>query len=133
MDDLEKANESVAVRLSKLRRGGSVKSTNSTSSFNSDPDDFKPKRKNPAKTLFQNRCVQLILLALVAIIAISLVSIATVYIIDYHGRQDSNENPLSKIQNGSHIIEEKIEVIDVFTKQSQTLPYSTSKMTTMVR
>ena len=47
VDDLEKANESVAVRLSKLRRGGSVKST--ASSFNSDPDDFKPKRKNPAK------------------------------------------------------------------------------------
>ena len=79
VDDLEKANESVAVRLSKLRRGGSIKS--STSSFNSDPDDFKPKRKNPAKTLFQNRCVQIILLALVAAIAISLVSIATVYII----------------------------------------------------
>ena len=39
VDDLEKANESVAVRLSKLRRGGSVKST--ASSFNSDPDDFK--------------------------------------------------------------------------------------------
>ena len=76
---MEKANESVAVRLSKLRRGGSIKS--STSSFNSDPDDFKPKRKNPAKTLFQNRCVQIILLALVAAIAISLVSIATVYII----------------------------------------------------
>ena len=35
VDDLEKANESVAVRLSKLRRGGSVKST--ASSFNSDP------------------------------------------------------------------------------------------------
>ena len=70
VDDLEKANESVAVRLSKLRRGGSVKST--ASSFNSDPDDFKPKRKNPAKTLFQNRCIQMILLALVAAIAISL-------------------------------------------------------------
>lgn len=135
MDDLEKANESVAVRLSKLRRGGSVKS--STSSFNSDPDDFnKPKRKNPAKTLFQNRCVQLILLALVAAIAISLVSIATVYIIDYHGRQDSSENSLLSVtlQNGSQIIEEKIEVFEqetAVTKTAQTIASSPSQMTTM--
>ena len=137
VDDLEKANESVAVRLSKLRRGGSVKST--ASSFNSDPDDFKPKRKNPAKTLFQNRCIQMILLALVAVIAISLVSIATVYIIDYHARQDSNENSVLSVtlQNESHIFQETIEVFehenDIITKAAQTVASLTSVMTTMVR
>jgi len=134
VDDLEKANESVAVRLSKLRRGGSVKST--ASSFNSDPDDFKPKRKNPAKTLFQNRCIQMILLALVAAIAISLVSIATVYIIDYHARQDSNENSVLSVtlQNESHIIQETIEVFEHendITKAAQTVASLTSVITTM--
>ena len=134
VDDLEKANESVAVRLSRLRKGGgSVKST--TSSFNSDPDDFnKPKRKHPAKTLFQNRCVQLILLALVAAIAISLVSIATVYIIDYHGKQDSNEKSLLSLDT-ENIIEEKIEILEpesAITKAAQSENSSPSPLTTMV-
>ena len=72
VEDLEKANESVAVRLSKLRRGGSVKSTSSSISDDSesDPQDFKKRRNqrtnnNPAKTLFQNKCVQMVMLCLI--------------------------------------------------------------------
>lgn len=97
VDDLEKANETVAVKLSNLRRGASVRST--TSSLNSS-QDFKQKKTKTARTLFQNRCIQLVLLTLMAIIAVSLVSIATVYIIDYHGRvqiQDSFLNATTKI------------------------------------
>ena len=80
----------------------------------------------------------MILLALVAAIAISLVSIATVYIIDYHARQDSNENSVLSVtlQNESHIIQETIEVFEHendITKAAQTVASLTSVMTTMVR
>ena len=61
-----------SVRLSKLRRGGSVKSTSSSISDDSesDPQDFKKRRNqrtnnNPAKTLFQNKCVQMVMLCLI--------------------------------------------------------------------
>ena len=69
----------------------------------------------------------------------SLVSIATVYIIDYHARQDSNENSVLSVtlQNESHIIQETIEVFehenDIITKAAQTVASLTSVMTTMVR
>ena len=69
----------------------------------------------------------------------SLVSIATVYIIDYHARQDSNENSVLSVtlQNESHIFQETIEVFehenDIITKAAQTVASLTSVMTTMVR
>ena len=66
----------------------------------------------------------------------SLVSIATVYIIDYHARQDSNENLSVTLQNESHIIQETIEVFEHendITKAAQTVASLTSVMTTMVR
>ena len=46
-----------------------------------------------AKTLFQNRCVQGILLLLVTAIAVSIVSMASVYIMDYQNRKgDTDEH-----------------------------------------
>lgn len=95
VDDLEKANESVSVKLSKLHRGGSIKSTTSSSTR-----DFQPtSSKRKVKTLFQNKFIQFILLALMAVIAVSLVSIATVYIMDYHHRE--NDPMLDARINGS--------------------------------
>ena len=68
----------------------------------------------------------------------TLVSIATVYIIDYHARQDSNENSVLSVtlQNESHIFQETIEVFEHendITKAAQTVASLTSVMTTMVR
>merc|ERR1712020_166297 len=113
IDDLEKANESVAIRLSRLKRGLSINSTNSdSSSVNSSVKStirkaivkhnyrksnkcasFGASSAASAKTLFQNRCVQSIVLLLVAAIAVSVVSMASLYIIEYQNRQsDTNEN-----------------------------------------
>ena len=120
VEDLEKANECVAVRLSKLKRGGSVKSTSSSLSTNSDSNDFKSRKsKNPkAKTLFQNKCVQMIMLCLVAIIAISMVAMATIYIMDYFKKEESNNNSTRLI-----VIEEELKT----TSESTTTSISTIK------
>ena len=58
-----------------------------------------------ARTLFQNRCVQAIILLLVAAIAVSVVSMASLYIVEYQNRlSDTSVNnfhdPLSITENG---------------------------------
>jgi len=76
------------------------------------------------------------ILFILAVISISLLSIATLYIIDYHARQYSNENSVLSVtlQNESHIIQETIEVFEHendITKAAQTVASLTSVMTTM--
>ncbi len=102
VEDLEKANHSVAVRLSKLKRGGSIKSTGSDtlSNFSTslpwtrrDRSNSGSSTRSRAKTLFQNRCVQIILLALVGIIAVSMVAMASIYIINNVGSDTEETLP----------------------------------------
>jgi hypothetical protein len=116
IDDLEKANESVAIRLSRLKRGLSINSSGSdSSSLNSSVKStirkaickhhsrrgnkcasFTASSAASAKTLFQNRCVQAVLLLLVTAIAVSMVSMASLYIMDHQNRRaltvDSRES-----------------------------------------
>ena len=116
VEDLERANESVAVRLANLRRAGSVKSTVS-STMSIDSQDFKQQQHRKrhtssspsrARSLFQNKCVQMILLAMISIIAISLLSMATVYIIDYYDRQNNNDRSVFVNETSSSLTEIKI-------------------------
>ena len=118
MEDLEKANESVAVKLSKLKRGNSVKSVESDDSSD---QDFQKRKKNPAKTLFQNKCVQSVMLCLVAIIAVSMVAMATIYILDYYDRQEDLKKNETVI-----VIEEPTEIVTI---SSSTILSSTSTTT----
>ena len=122
VEDLEKANESVAVRLSKLNRGGSVKSTSSSLSTNSE-HDFKSRKSKPkTKTLFQNRCVQMVMLCLVAIIAISMVAMATIYIMNYFKSQENSNNSTRLI-----VIEEELQTSTSSTENLILTSTSTSK------
>jgi len=123
VEDLEKANESVAVRLSKLRRGGSVKSTSSSiTDSDADPQDFKKRRRtNGAKTLFQNKCVQMVMLCLIGIIAVSMVAMATIYILDYYDRQENLKKNETLI-----VIEEPTEIVTIPSSSSMMMMTSTT-------
>ena len=93
VEDLEKANETVAVRLANLnlRRSNSIKSTIS-STDSTDSQEFKQRKRHSnssssrAKSLFQNKCVQMVLLAMISIIAVSMLAMASVYIYDYYDK-----------------------------------------------
>ena len=77
------------------------------------PDRIMNKKKEGRKRFFFS-VEGIFILFILVVISISLLSIATIYIIDYHERQDSNENSVLSVtlQNGSHIIEETIEVFE---------------------
>ena len=93
VEDLEKANETVAVRLANLnlRRSNSIKSTIS-STDSTDSQEFKQRKRHSnssssrAKSLFQNKCIQMVLLAMISIIPVSMLAMASVYIYDYYDK-----------------------------------------------
>eukprot|EP00094_Tigriopus_californicus_P013108 TCALIF_12676-PA protein Name:"Similar to Myrf Myelin regulatory factor (Mus musculus)" AED:0.19 eAED:0.19 QI:157/0.8/0.72/0.81/1/1/11/0/994 len=93
LSDIESAHETVAVRLSRLRRGNSsihsYSSSSSTGSTGEAPSHkgqkrFPSSRRRPAtKHIFQNRCIQILLLVLLSITALSLTSMALVYTFNF--------------------------------------------------
>lgn len=93
LSEIESAHETVAVRLSRLRRGNnSIHSCSSSSSAGSTAGSSGHKgqkrfsssrRTQTTKHIFQNRCVQILLLVLLSITAISLTSMALVYTVNF--------------------------------------------------
>ena len=76
-------------------------------------DKIIDKKEEGRKTfLFSVQGICILFIA--AVFSISLLAIATIYIIDYRARQDSNENSVLSVTllNESHIIQETIEVFE---------------------
>jgi len=83
--------ESHTVKMSRLSRFGSVKSSASLSTNSS---SYKSKRSRSEGSLFRNRWIQGAILVLVGIMTLCLLAMATLYILDYQRRLDDDEIPI---------------------------------------
>ena len=83
--------ESHTVRMSRLTRFGSVKSSASLSTNSS---SYKSKRSRSEGSLFRNRWIQGAILVLVGIMTLCLLAMATLYILDYQRRLEEDEFPV---------------------------------------
>eukprot|EP00092_Neocalanus_flemingeri_P045273 GFUD01050507.1.p1 GENE.GFUD01050507.1~~GFUD01050507.1.p1 ORF type:complete len:1315 (+),score=258.40 GFUD01050507.1:90-4034(+) len=84
--------ESHTVRMSRLTRFGSVKSSASLSTNSS---SYKSKRSRSEGSLFRNRWIQGAILVLVGIMTLCLLAMATLYILEYQRRLvDDEEFPI---------------------------------------
>lgn len=83
--------ESHTVRMSRLTRFGSVKSSASLSTNSS---SYKSKRSRSEGSLFRNRWIQGAILVLVGIMTLCLLAMATLYILDYQRRLDDDDFPI---------------------------------------
>jgi hypothetical protein len=95
MDDLERSHETVSVRLSKLKRGGSIisnlSSSSSTGSSNYEKTRSKSHCRRGGNSLFQRRSIQLLILALIGVMTISMVTMAAIYIMDYYQDEPADD------------------------------------------
>ncbi len=119
--DLEKASESVAVRLSRLKRGASLSSVSTTSS--SDKSTHKKKRSSSqSPALFQNKCAQAVALALMAIATVCLAVMAIAYIVNIY------KGGIKETKSTTTILEEFITVNATENEIVPLDPYATQSL-----
>lgn len=120
--------ESHTVRMSRLTRFGSVKSSSSLSTNSS---SGKSKRSKSDGTLFRNRWIQGSILLLVGIMTLCLLAIATLYILDYQRRVEDDDNSII-LNNTTPASNNSTTTPGVFTTKSARIIYTTRhmKMTT---
>jgi len=120
--------ESHTVRMSRLTRFGSVKSSTSLSTNSS---SYKSKRSRSEGSLFRNRWIQGAILFLVGIMTLCLLAMATLYILDYQRRLPEDDIPI-QIDNTTTPTTTMAVPIMVTTKVVRAITTMRGKVTTLV-
>jgi len=123
--------ESHTVKMSRLTRFGSVKSSASLSTNSS---SYKSKRSRSEGSLFRNRWIQGAILFLVGIMTLCLLAMATLYILDYQRRLPEDDFPVMIDNSTTQTTTSPVPTggIVITTKGMRTITTMRGKVTTLV-
>ena len=123
--------ESHTVKMSRLTRFGSVKSSASLSTNSS---SYKSKRSRSEGSLFRNRWIQGAILFLVGIMTLCLLAMATLYILDYQSRLSEDDFPVMTDNSTTPTTTSPVPTggIIITTKGMRTITTMRGKVTTLV-